>query len=78
MIRVVTLTALIAISGAAMAEKLNFDADAVGKPPTGWTVAKTGTGDPRWTVEEDAPAGPKVVGSRAGRPIRSCSRTERR
>jgi hypothetical protein len=62
MIRVVTLTALIAISGAAMAEKLSFDADAVGKPPAGWTVAKTATGDPRWTVEEDAGVpGPKVV-----------------
>jgi 3-keto-disaccharide hydrolase len=46
-----------------MADELSFDADATGKPPVGGLVTMTGTGDPRWTVEEDAsaPAGSKVV-----------------
>jgi Domain of Unknown Function (DUF1080) len=47
----------------AMAEKLNFDADAIGGAPAGWTVAKTGVGNPKWTVEIDptAPSKGKVV-----------------
>jgi hypothetical protein len=47
----------------AMAEKLNFDADAIGGVPAGWTVAKTGVGNPKWTVEIDptAPSKGKVV-----------------
>jgi hypothetical protein len=63
MIRVVTLTVLLAMGDAAMADKLSFDADAVGKPPAGWTIAKTGTGNPEWIVEDDAtaPANAKVV-----------------
>src|SRR5262245_38288295 len=63
MIGLVTLTVLLVLGGAAMAEKLRFDADATGRPPAGWTIAMTGTGDPKWTVEEDAgaPAGSKVV-----------------
>jgi Domain of Unknown Function (DUF1080) len=46
-----------------MAEKLNFDADAIGGVPAGWTVAKTGVGNPKWTVEIDptAPSKGKVV-----------------
>ena len=41
----------------------NFKADAVGAPPKGWTASKTGTGDPKWTVEQDqtAPSHSKVV-----------------
>jgi len=34
----------------------NFEADAVGSPPRGWTATKTGTGNPQWTVEQDATA----------------------
>lgn len=34
----------------------NFEADAVGAPPKGWTATKTGTGDPKWTVEQDETA----------------------
>ena len=46
-----------------MADKVSFDADAIGSTPTGWTVAKTGSGSPKWTVEEDstAPSKSKVV-----------------
>jgi hypothetical protein len=37
-----------------MAAALNFDSDALGKAPSGWTVGLTGSGKPRWTVEDDA------------------------
>jgi 3-keto-disaccharide hydrolase len=41
----------------AMAQGIvSFEADAVGGPPKGWTATKTGTGNPQWTVEEDATA----------------------
>jgi hypothetical protein len=63
MIGVVTLIVLLVTGSVAMADQLSFDAHATGKPPAGWTVAMTGTGSPKWTVEEDAtaPGGPKVV-----------------
>jgi hypothetical protein len=62
--RVIAAAALLALAGtAALADKLSFDSDAAGRPPAGWTVAKTGSGEPRWTVEDDAtaPSGAKVV-----------------
>src|ERR1700752_4091703 len=37
----------------AMAATVNFDADAVGLPPPGWTCGATGKGTPKWTVEAD-------------------------
>jgi hypothetical protein len=47
----------------AMADKVSFDADPVGSVPAGWTSTKTGTGDPKWTVEDDptAPSKSKVL-----------------
>jgi 3-keto-disaccharide hydrolase len=41
----------------------DFEADAVGIPPKGWTATKTGKGDPKWTIEQDktAPSSSKVV-----------------
>lgn len=41
----------------------SFEADAVGASPKGWTVTKTGAGDPTWTVERDqtAPSHSQVV-----------------
>ena len=46
-----------------MADKVSFEANAIGSTPAGWTVAKTGSGSPKWTVEEDstAPSKSKVV-----------------
>jgi len=43
--------------------RANFEADAVGTAPAGWTIAMTGTGEPRWTVDLDAsaPSRSKVV-----------------
>jgi hypothetical protein len=52
---------------------VNFEADAVGVRPKGWTATKTGTGDPKWTVEQDetAPSHSKVVkqSGRASYPV---------
>jgi hypothetical protein len=47
----------------AMADTVSFEADAVGTVPKGWTATKTGTGDPKWTVEQEptAPSRSKVV-----------------
>lgn len=42
--------------GTAVAETINFDADAVGSAPSGWTAGVTGRGTYRWTVEADANA----------------------
>ena len=38
---------------AGAAESVNFDRDAIGAPPKGWTLTMTGKGTPRWTVERD-------------------------
>lgn len=42
---------------------VNFDTDAVGQQPAGWTCGATGKGAPRWTVETDAsaPSRPNVL-----------------
>jgi hypothetical protein len=64
MIRVITvIAAALLIKGTGMAETVSFEADAIRSAPMGWTVAKTGSGDPKWTVEEDpsAPSKSKVV-----------------
>jgi hypothetical protein len=51
------------MEGTTMADKVGFDTDTIGSAPAGWTVAKTGTGNPKWTVEADptAPSKSKVV-----------------
>lgn len=64
MIKIFTMIpVLVMMETTAMADKVNFDADAIGQAPAGWTVAKTGQGDPKWTVEGDptAPSKSKVV-----------------
>jgi hypothetical protein len=52
-----------ALAAVAAPEIINFDAAAVGQPPTGWTATKTGTGDAKWTIEKDdtAPSKPNVL-----------------
>jgi len=55
--------ALAAIAMTARAETIDFDKDAAGKAPPGWTSGVTGKGTPRWTVEADAsaPTPPNVL-----------------
>jgi len=47
----------------AMAETNNFDQDAPGAVPTGWTCGVTGRGTPHWSIEADssAPSKPNVL-----------------
>jgi hypothetical protein len=50
-------------AGALLAQSVNFDNLAPGAPPPGWTATKTGSGNPKWTVEQDptAPSAPNVL-----------------
>jgi hypothetical protein len=43
-------------SSAALAQSVNFDSDAVGAVPAGWTCGVTGRGSPRWAVAADPTA----------------------
>ena len=51
------------LASIAMAQTVNFDSFTTGAPPPGWTATKTGTGNPKWTVERDdsAPSKPNVL-----------------
>src|SRR5262245_36254429 len=60
MIRVAPVLTILLLAEPVMAETLSFDADSVGRAPAGWTVAKTGTGSPKWTVESDPSAPSKT------------------
>jgi hypothetical protein len=44
------------LTGAAMAETVNFDNDKPGTLPAGWKAGVTGRGTPKWTIEPDAGA----------------------
>ncbi|WP_245266317.1 family 16 glycoside hydrolase [Bradyrhizobium sp. WSM1743] len=51
------------MGGNAVAKTLNLDNAPAGMPPEGWTLTKTGQGQPKWTVEADAtaPSKPNVL-----------------
>jgi hypothetical protein len=51
------------VSSTAFAQTANFDADAIGSIPAGWTCGVTGGGSPRWAVAADpsAPSKSKVL-----------------
>jgi hypothetical protein len=46
-----------------VAQSVNFDGDAAGGAPKGWTLTMTGKGAPKWTVERDdtAPSKGKML-----------------
>jgi 3-keto-disaccharide hydrolase len=50
-------------AAAAFAETDNFDQDAPGTMPAGWSCGVTGKGNPRWAVDGDgsAPSAPNVL-----------------
>ena len=59
-----TLLLPMAIAGlAALATTENFDNLPVGTAPVGWSATKTGSGNPKWTIEKDdtAPSKPNVL-----------------
>jgi len=43
-------TALAATAGA---QNVDFNSDAVGAPPSGWTCGVTGRGAPKWAIAPD-------------------------
>ena len=51
------------VSTAVLAQAFNFDSDAAGAPPAGWTCGSTGGGAPRWLAGTDpgAPSKPYVL-----------------
>ena len=51
--RTVLCVAVWSVAASAMAETIDFSADAVGQPPAGWHCGITGRGAPKWTVEAD-------------------------
>ena len=52
---IIAAAVLCFMEASAMADSAaTFEKDAVGTPPAGWTATKTGSGNPRWTVEQDA------------------------
>jgi hypothetical protein len=55
-------------STAALAQSVNFDSDAPGAVPAGWTCGVTGRGTPRWAVAADpsAPSKPNVLKQAGG------------
>ena len=60
---VLIAASLFSVASYAFSETVNFDADAVGKPPSSWICGATGKGVPRWTVDADdtAPSRPNVL-----------------
>jgi len=69
------LTSLLSTS--VIAQTVNFDADAVGAAPSGWTCGVTGRGSPRWTVavEPGAPSGTNVLRQSGSGTFPWCVRT---
>jgi hypothetical protein len=55
LIHAALLTSL-GLGGSAMAETINFDADAVGALPSAWVAGVTGRGRPQWIIETDPTA----------------------
>ena len=51
------------LAAAATSDVVNFDNAPAGQPPAGWTATKTGSGNPKWTIEKDdtAPSKPNVL-----------------
>src|SRR5437879_552609 len=51
------------LASGVMAQAVNFDDLKTGAPPSGWTATKTGSGEAKWTIEQDetAPSKPNVL-----------------
>ena len=60
---IAAITTMTLMTGAAMAETVNFDNDKPGGLPAGWSAGVTGRGTPKWVVEPDAsaPSKPHVL-----------------
>src|SRR5262245_41605306 len=54
--RIAVMGGVLLGAGVAAAQPVDFNGDAVGSPPKGWTIGMTGKGAPKWTVERDETA----------------------
>ena len=65
------------LSTGVIAQTVNFEAEAVGAPPSGWTCGVTGRGSPRWAVasEPGAPSGSNVLRQSGSGTFPWCVRT---
>src|SRR3954452_21633919 len=52
----IPIIAFTQMTGAAMAETVNFENDKAGTVPAGWTAGVTGRGTPKWAIEADPSA----------------------
>src|SRR5438045_2383053 len=65
------------VAASAMADTIDFSADAVGQPPAGWTCGMTGRGTPKWSVESDpSTPGGKVLRQSGAATFPWCVRAE--
>lgn len=62
----------------AFALTVNYDAEAVGHVPSGWTCGATGAGAPHWTVESEAtaPSRPNVLKQSGSAAFPRCVKNE--
>jgi len=51
--RIAVMGGVLLGASVAAAQPVDFNGDAVGSPPKGWTISMTGKGAPKWTVERD-------------------------
>jgi 3-keto-disaccharide hydrolase len=51
--RIAIMAGVLLGADVAAAQPVDFNSDAVGHPPKGWTITMTGKGAPKWTVERD-------------------------
>jgi len=56
MVKIIAVSAAVALVTTARADIVNFDSESVGAAPLGWTCGNPGGGPPRWTIEADAGA----------------------
>ncbi|MCI0746392.1 MAG: hypothetical protein L0Y58_13400 [Verrucomicrobia subdivision 3 bacterium] len=62
-ILLIKFATLLIVCAAATTPRINFDDSKPGSAPSGWTLTKTGKGEPKWSVEQDstAPSKPNVL-----------------
>ena len=63
LLAMILITTAMAVVVQGQNQTVNFDKDATGTAPAGWTATKTGSGNAKWTVEKDdtAPSKPNVL-----------------
>jgi 3-keto-disaccharide hydrolase len=62
-VRTSTIIPAVLVMAAGSTAIVNFDSEAAGKPPSGWTATQTGSGRAQWAVvpDDSAPSKPNVL-----------------